>query len=82
MNEHRSALNELQYGGAIVYPLLFLGIIAVLIILDRAVTYYRSLRLPRSLADLVETYGFSWDETGPATGGARAGECLPAVLRR
>jgi biopolymer transport protein ExbB len=62
MNELRSAWNELQYGGAIVYPLLFLGIVAVLIILDRAVTYYRSLRLPRSLEELVETYGFAWDE--------------------
>ena len=62
MNELRSALNELQYGGAIVYPLLFLGVVAVLIILDRAVAYYRSLRLPASLADLVETYGFAWDE--------------------
>jgi biopolymer transport protein ExbB len=62
MNELRAAFSELQYGGAIVYPLLFLGIVAVLIILDRAVTYYRSLRLPRPLAELVETYGFSWDE--------------------
>ena len=41
MNELNSAFNELRYGGAIVYPLLFLGIIAVLIILDRAVAYYR-----------------------------------------
>ncbi|HVB81908.1 MAG TPA: MotA/TolQ/ExbB proton channel family protein [Candidatus Binataceae bacterium] len=62
MNEIRSAFNELQYAGAIVYPLLLLGIIAVLIILDRAVAYYRCLRLPRSLVDLVETYDFSWDE--------------------
>lgn len=62
MHELRSALNELQYGGAIVYPLLFLGVVAVLIILDRAVAYYRSLRLPASLAELVETYGFAWNE--------------------
>ena len=62
MGELRSALNELQYGGAIVYPLLFLGVVAVLIILDRAVAYYRYLRLPRSLAELVETYGFAWDD--------------------
>ena len=34
-----------------VYPLLFLGVVAVLTILDRAVAYYRCLRLPRSLAD-------------------------------
>ena len=62
MNELRSGLNELQYGGAMVYPLLFLGVVAVLIILDRAVVYYRCLRLPRSLAELVETYGFSWED--------------------
>jgi biopolymer transport protein ExbB len=62
MNEARAAWDALRYGGAMVYPLLFLGVIAVLIILDRAVAYYRCLRLPRSLADLVETYDFSWDE--------------------
>jgi biopolymer transport protein ExbB len=62
MNEIRTALAELQYGGVIVYPLLLLGIVAVLIILDRSVAYYRSLRLPSALAELVETYGFSWDE--------------------
>ncbi len=62
MNELRTALGELQYGGAMVYPLLFLGVVAVLIILDRAVAYYRCLRLPRSLAELVETYGFSWED--------------------
>jgi len=62
MSELRNALNELQYGGAIVYPLLFLGVVAVLIILDRAVAYYRSLRLPRALSELVETYRFEWGE--------------------
>jgi biopolymer transport protein ExbB len=45
-----------------VYPLLALGAFAVIIILDRAVAYYRFLRLPPALLELVETYGFSWDE--------------------
>ncbi len=62
MNDVRAAWGALRYGGAIVYPLLFLGVIAMLIILDRAVAYYRCLRLPRSLAELVETYGFAWDD--------------------
>src|ERR1700692_453466 len=62
MNEIRTALAELQYGVEIVYPLLLLGIVAVLIILDRSVAYYRSLQLPSPLAELVETYGFAWDE--------------------
>jgi biopolymer transport protein ExbB len=64
MNELKSAFGELQYGGAMVYPLLLLGVVAVLIILDRAVAYYRCLRLPRSLAELVEIYGFSWEDLG------------------
>jgi biopolymer transport protein ExbB len=62
MHELNSAIGEIQYGGAIVYPLLLLGVVAVLIILDRAVAFYRSLRLPGPLAKLVETYGFSWEE--------------------
>ncbi len=62
MRDLRTVWDALQYGGAMVYPLLVLGAVALLIILDRAVAYYRCLRLPRSLQDLVETYGFSWDE--------------------
>jgi len=62
MNELAGAFGELRYGGAFIYPLLLLGVVGVLIILDRAVAYYRCLRLPRALADLVETYGFSWEE--------------------
>ena len=62
MDELRNAFSALQYGGAMIYPLLLLGILAVLIIIDRAVVYYRCLRLPGALLDLVETYGFSWDE--------------------
>jgi biopolymer transport protein ExbB len=45
-----------------VYPLLFLGALAIAIMLDRAVVYIRMLRLPRTLVDLVETYEFAWDE--------------------
>ncbi|HLK86766.1 MAG TPA: MotA/TolQ/ExbB proton channel family protein [Candidatus Binataceae bacterium] len=62
MNELAGAFGELRYGGAFVYPLLLLGALGVLIIVDRAVAYYRCLRMPRALADLVETYDFSWDE--------------------
>lgn len=57
-----TAWDSLQYGGAMVYPLLVLGVLAVAIILDRAVAYARCLRLPGGLANLVETYGFSWQE--------------------
>ena len=62
MNELAGAFGELRYGGAFIYPLLALGAVGVVIVADRAVAYYRCLRLPRALADLVETYDFSWDE--------------------
>jgi biopolymer transport protein ExbB len=62
MSELAGAWEALKFGGAMVYPLLFLGAVAIAIILDRAVSYRRMLRLPRGLAELVETYGFSWSE--------------------
>src|SRR5271156_201370 len=62
MQELTTAWDALRYGGVMVYPLLFLGMISIVIILDRAVVCYRSLRLPASLLELVETYGFSWEE--------------------
>jgi biopolymer transport protein ExbB len=58
----QTAWDSLRYGGAMVYPLLVLGVLAIAIIMDRAVAYFRCLRLPAALANLVETYGFSWEE--------------------
>jgi biopolymer transport protein ExbB len=61
-NEIAGAWDALRFGGAMVYPLLFLGALAIAIMLDRAVVYIRMLRLPRPLVELVETYEFDWDE--------------------
>src|ERR1700685_818792 len=62
MQELKTAWEALAFGGPMVYPLLLLGIIAVVIIIDRATAYIRSLRLPQTLFDLVETFGFSWED--------------------
>jgi biopolymer transport protein ExbB len=62
MQELKTAWEALAFGGPMVYPLLLLGIIAMVILIDRATTYIRCLRLPQTLFDLVETYGFSWDD--------------------
>src|SRR5260370_29965768 len=62
MPELRTAWESLKFGGAMAYPLLFLGVLAVAIIIDRSVLYARCLRLPAALADLVETFGLSWVE--------------------
>jgi biopolymer transport protein ExbB len=62
MHALQGAWDSLRYGGAMVYPLLALGILAIAIMLDRAVAHFRCLRLPAALANLVETYGFAWEE--------------------
>jgi len=62
MQELFVAWNAIKFGGAMVYPLLALGVLAIAIIIDRAVLYARCLRLPAALAELVETFGFSWVE--------------------
>jgi len=62
MQELAGAWAALKFGGAMVYPLLLLGGLALIIIVDRAVVYSAMLRIPRKLVDLVEAYDFSWSE--------------------
>ena len=64
MSELRNAFDALQYGGAMVYPLVALGILALVIILDRAALFLRCLRLPPALLQIVESWNFSWDALG------------------
>ena len=49
MQEIGVAWQALKYGGAMVYPLLALGVLAIAIIIDRGVLYARCLRLPAAL---------------------------------
>ncbi len=56
------AWRAVSYGGPLVYPLLALGVLAFVIILDRIVAYRRCLKLPPAIPALVETYGFAWDD--------------------
>lgn len=62
MNELTGALRAVMYGGPMVYPLLTLGVLALAIIIDRTVAYGRCLRLPTRMLELVETYGFRWED--------------------
>ena len=62
MQQLAGAWEALRFGGAMVYPLLLLGALALIIIIDRAAVYRSLLRLPRDLLELVETYEFSWSE--------------------
>jgi biopolymer transport protein ExbB len=69
MDELYTALEALRFGGAMVYPLLLLGAVAVGIIIDRFTLYGRCLRLPGALREQVETYGFKWDNLEQQIGG-------------
>ncbi len=60
MQEIHIALEELRFGGAMIYPLLVLGVMALAIVLDKAFIYRRYVMLPAPLLSLVETYGFAW----------------------
>ena len=52
----------LQVGGVMIYPLLGLTVLATIIILEKAFVYAVRTRLPARLTQLVETYGFAWDD--------------------
>lgn len=60
MQDIQEALQALKFGGAMVYPLLFLAILALVISIDKLFVYWRYARLPQKLLELVETYGFAW----------------------
>ena len=62
MKEIHLALESLKFGGAMVYPLLFLAVLAAIIILDKAFVYWQYARLPGTLLELVETYDFPWSD--------------------
>ncbi len=62
MQDLQEAWTALRFGGAMIYPLLFLAVIALVLMLDKAFVYWRYVRLPVALLDLVETYGFAWSE--------------------
>jgi len=59
MQEIHKILEALRLGGATVYPLGLLAVLAIVVMLDKAFVYLRYARLPSSLLELVETYDFS-----------------------
>lgn len=62
MQDIQEALQALKFGGAMIYPLLALAIVALVISIDKLFVYWRYVRLPKKLLVLVETYGFSWSD--------------------
>lgn len=62
MQDFQEGLTALQLGGASVYPLMLLAVLALSIVLDKLYVLWRHVRLPGSLREYAETYGFDWQE--------------------
>lgn len=62
MQELQVAWTAFKLGGMIILPLSLLGIIALAIMLEKAFLYWRFARLSYDLLNLVETYGFAWED--------------------
>ena len=62
MQSITETLAAIHAGGAWVYPILALALLATLLIVDKALTYWRYTRLGREIVLLIETYGFDWLE--------------------
>jgi biopolymer transport protein ExbB len=62
VEELTTAFRTLEFGGATVYPLIALGVLATLVAVDRAIVFGQYLRVPHNLVMLAETYGFSWEQ--------------------
>ena len=60
MKDLQEALIALQLGGSMIYPLVFLTLLALVLTLDRIYVYWRYVRLPTSLLELIENHDFDW----------------------
>ncbi|MDR3566989.1 MAG: MotA/TolQ/ExbB proton channel family protein [Syntrophobacteraceae bacterium] len=62
MQEMKTVIEALKLGGAMVYPLAVLAVLAISVMLDKAFVYLRYMRIPGHLIEFVETYDFSWSD--------------------
>jgi biopolymer transport protein ExbB len=62
MSNLSSALAALKVGGAMIYPLVVLAILATAIVLDKTYLYAKRTRLPSSVVGVIETFGFNWKD--------------------
>lgn len=69
MHDIYDVLEALKFGGAMVYPLLVLALLALVITIDKLFVYWRYVRLPSALLELVETYSFAWADLEIRLGG-------------
>lgn len=54
--------HTLQFGGPLIYPLLFLAVLMVAILLDKTYVYWRFTRPSVALMRLIENHGDGWSD--------------------
>jgi len=62
MQELNESWVALKSGGIIILPLSVLAVIALAIMLEKSFLYWRFARLSADVLNLVETYGFAWND--------------------
>ena len=62
MQEIHGFVAALQVGGAMIYPLLLLAVVAAVVIVEKGFVFGARARLPGAVVQLVETYGFAWED--------------------
>ena len=62
MDNVHGFIAALQVGGAMIYPLLLLAVVAMVVIVEKGFIFATRTRLPGPLLRVVETYSFDWDE--------------------
>lgn len=62
MEQLNQAWMMLKLGGWIILPLSLLAVIALAIMLEKAFVYWRFARLSKDLSNLIDTYGFKWED--------------------
>ncbi len=62
MQDLQAFAATLRVGGAMIYPLMVLAIVAAVVTLEKGFVFVGRTHLPASLLDVVETYGFDWGD--------------------
>ena len=62
MSELHSFIAALRVGGVVMVPLLALAVVAAVVILEKLFVFTARTRLPRSVLEVIETYGFVWED--------------------
>lgn len=73
MQAYHAIWEVLRAGGSWVYPILALAALAAFLAVDKTIVFWRYARLPSDILQLVETYGFAWEELEKKLSGLPAG---------